>query len=306
MNHKTQLAGVYAAAVTPLTSGLDLDREGLLNLLGFVAGRGCHGVVLMGTTGEGPSLSLQQRISILEVGAAARLEHPGLRLIAGTGTPALEDTAVLNRKAFDLGYDAVLVLPPYYFGTASETGIVDWFKAMVERSVPADGAVLGYHIPGVSGMHLTDTLVERLVDALPNNFVGLKDSSASPEQAANFGARFGAEMTLFNGTDSLLTEALSAGAAGCITALANLASPDLRQVWDAHQRGATDASAQARLVAGRRVVTKYPPAAALLKSILTAEHGFSNWAVMPPLTHLDDRDRALALNAWRGRGQLAA
>src|SRR5215207_6960116 len=107
------LAGVYAAAVTPIreaVSGGDspdstLDLESVPALLTFLAGRGCHGAVLFGTTGEGPSFSPGEREVLMRSASAARATTPGFRLIAGTGTPSLSETIDLTRLAFDLGFD---------------------------------------------------------------------------------------------------------------------------------------------------------------------------------------------------------
>jgi len=80
-------------------------------------------------------------------------------------------------------------------------------------------------------------------------------------------------------------------ASGCITAMANLYSPKLRRVWDAHQAGGDAASpialdAQADLDAARTVMDRYPPAPALIKAVLHAQYGFPLWSVRPPLLPL--------------------
>src|SRR3990172_8323593 len=98
MTTEHPLAGVYAAAVTPLQeadSSLDLDSVPVL--LKFLASRGCHGAVLFGTTGEGPSFSASEREAVLRAASAARAFLPGFRLIAGTGTPSISETIVLTR-----------------------------------------------------------------------------------------------------------------------------------------------------------------------------------------------------------------
>ena len=91
MTSQHPLAGVYAAAVTPLLdSGLDL--ESVPHLLNFLARRGCHGAVLFGTTGEGPSFSPAEREALMRCAGEARDSMSGFRLIVGTGTPSLSET----------------------------------------------------------------------------------------------------------------------------------------------------------------------------------------------------------------------
>ncbi|MFQ5616556.1 MAG: dihydrodipicolinate synthase family protein [Anaerolineales bacterium] len=298
------LAGVYAAAITPLNPDYTLDPGGLVSLLDFLARRGCHGALLLGTTGEGPSFSSAERREIIRAAQGARRLRTDFRILAGTGTPSLEETIALTREAFDLGCDGVLVLPPYYFRNASEDGLFTWFSEVLRKGVPEDGALLGYHIPGVSGVPLSLDLITRLKDAFPHRFAGLKDSSADPDHARVPGERFGDDLLILNGTDRLLTLALEAGAGGCITALANLTSPDLRRVWDAHLAGKTDAVAQASLNTARDVLEKYPPAAPLLKALLARLHDFPRWAVKPPLTLLGKQTEERAALHWRTRGKV--
>ena len=279
------LAGIYAAAVTPLDRNGHPIPKAIPPLLEFLARRGCHGALILGTTGEGPSFSPAERLAIMEAATRVRETVPDFRLFAGTGTPSLTETADLTRAAFDLGYDGVVVLPPYYFRTASEEGLFRWFAALLESAVPADGALFGYHIPQVSGVGFSLDLLARLRDAFPN-FVGIKDSTGDPAHAEALGARFGDDLLVLNGNDRLLSHALANQAGGAITALANLASPFARRVWDAHRRGEADAAAQATLNAARDALEAFPPFAPTVKALLHRLYDFPEWAVRPPLLPL--------------------
>ncbi len=288
-----QLAGIYAAAVTPADAdGLPLPDH-IPALLGFLAERGAHGALLLGTTGEGTSFSPEERLTVMRAAVRVREAHPDFRLLAGTGTPSLSESIALTRAAFDLGYDGVVVLPPYYFRSASDEGLYRWFAALLQAAVPADGALFGYHIPQVSGVGLSLDLLARLRAAFPN-FVGIKDSSGDPDHAAALGARFGDDLLVLNGNDRLLSHALRHHAGGAITALANLASPFLRRVWEAHRAGQPDPAAQAILDAGRTVMEDYPPYGPTLKALLHRLHGFPAWGVRPPLLPLAEEQAAEA------------
>ena len=303
MNHP--LAGVFAAALTPLKADFSPDPDGMLLLLDFLAGRGCHGALLLGTTGEGPSFSLSERRSILESALAFKQQHPEFRLLAGVGMPSQEDTLNLTKQVFDWGYDGVVVLPPYYYRNASEDGLFAWFSGILDKAVPDGGAFFGYHIPGTSGVPLSLDLLARLRDRYPRRFLGIKDSSANLEHALALGERFGDDLFVFNGTDRLLTPALQAGASGCITAMANLVSPDLRLVWDRFREGKADAPAQSRLTDARKVSESFPPAASLIKMLIAEFHGLPSWPVKPPLLPMHPDTAARAKVAWKTRGQIA-
>lgn len=285
------LAGVYAAAVTPLKSDLSPDLNAIPGLLAFLAGRGCHGMLLLGTTGEGPSFSHEERLEVmraaLQVREINRKNHgTTIRLLAGTGTPSLTETISLTRSAFDLGYDGVVVLPPYYYRKASDTGLFQYFKTLISKAVPAGGFLLGYHIPGLAGIGFSPDLLARLKDAFPDQFAGIKDSSHDAEFAGRLGERFGSDLLVLNGTDTYLTLALKAKAEGCITAPANLISPDLRKIWDAFQAAEDVSLIQARVGEIRRILEKVPPLPPVLKALLTKLHGFPPWPVRPPLEAL--------------------
>jgi 4-hydroxy-tetrahydrodipicolinate synthase len=298
MGNTPLFAGVYAAAVTPLKPDLSPDLDGLTHLIQFLAKRGCHGVLLMGTTGEGPSFSINERISVYQTAANARQELPGLDLLAGTGTPSLEDTVFLSKSAFDLGFEGTVVLPPYYFRKASDDGLFDWFSQVLDKSVPSGGALLGYHIPPVSGMSLSLELLSRLKDKYPEKFAGIKDSSGDPEWAHALGARFGKDMLVLNGNDRLFTQAMQSGASGCITAMANLLSPLHRLVWDNFQAGSPDEITQDKLSHAREVLDRYPPMPPLLKVFLSRIHGFAEWKVKPPLMEFDPSQVEIVLSEF--------
>lgn len=291
-----KLSGVYAAAVTPLREDLILDFDSLPGLLSFFAGRGCDGALLLGTTGEGPSFSPGERLSLFRTALQVRQVHPSFRLLAGTGTPSLEETVDLTRAAFEMGLDAVVVLPPYYYRTASDDGLFAWFSQVIQRAVPEGSYLLGYHFPRVSGVPLSIELLARLKDAFPDRFAGIKDSSGDAEHARLLGERFGKDLVVLTGSDDLFSQALEQHASGCITATANLVSPDLALVWQAHQRGETDPQAQGRLKAARAVIERYPPAPPLIKALLRRRFGFPRWVPRPPLLPLtpDIEEQAVA------------
>ena len=289
LNHMTQtsqehpLAGIYSAAVTPINIDFSPDLSGMPVLLAFLAQRGCHGALILGTTGEGPSFSSEQRIAIYKAALQIRQDYPEFRLLAGTGTPSLDETIKLTRAAFDLGYDGVVVLPPYYYRKVDDQGLFQWFSRVIERSVPGGGHFLGYHIPDVSGVPLSIELLARLKDAFLNQFMGIKDSSGNTALAETLGSRFGKDLVVFTGNDRLLSFAIENQAAGCITACANLISPDLRKVWEAFHRGEKDILTQEKINLARQVIERYPPLPSVIKGLLARICSLPQWSVCPPL-----------------------
>jgi len=296
------LAGVYAAAVTPLNSDASLDLDSIPLLLNFLAGRGCHGAMLLGTTGEGPSFSSAERTSILRAALEHRQHLPGFRLLAGTGTPSLSETIDLTKLAFDLGVDAVVVLPPYYFRKATDDGLFNWFNQLITTAIPKDGYLFGYHFPGVAGIGFSLDLLARLKDTFPSQFAGIKDSAHEAGFSEMLGKKFGPDLAVFSGTDSDFLLALQNQAVGSITAPANLLSPELREIYDTFRRAGDASQVQARVAEQRRVLEKFLPFPPMLKALLHRLHALPRWGVKPPLQAIPEEVEVLAS---RELGQIA-
>lgn len=300
MTSSHPLAGVYAAAVTPLDSASKLDLDSVPALMKFLAARGCHGALFFGTTGEGPSFSPAERETLLRTVRAYRNIVPGFRLLAGTGTPSLTETIDLTKLAFELGYDAVVVLPPYYFRKATDEGLFQWFSELINKAVPPDRYLFGYHFPNVAGIGFSVELLARLKDAFPVQFAGIKDSSHDADLARALGEKFGEDLVVLTGTDTYLQLAMQNRAAGCITAPASLISPDLRKVWDLMNEGKDASEAQERVTAQRHILEKYPPFPPTLKALLHRLHGLPRWSVKPPLEEITEEMEEKALQELEG------
>lgn len=277
------LSGVYAAALTPLKADSTPDLESVPDFLAFLAERGCHGALIFGSTGEGPSFSPEERKAVWSVALEIRETHPDFRLLAGTGTPSLQETIDLTKTAFDLGYDGVVVLPPYYFRNASDDGLFLWFERLIQQGVPSYGYLLGYHFPQVAGIGFSMALLKQLKDVFPVQFAGIKDSSHNPALASALGATFGTDLAVFTGTDSYLSIALQNNASGCITAPANLISPGLRAIYDAFTREEDLSKMQSCITEQRLILEKYTPFPSALKALLSKKFAFPRWPVRPPL-----------------------
>ncbi|MFZ1041755.1 MAG: dihydrodipicolinate synthase family protein [Anaerolineales bacterium] len=293
------LSGVYTAAVTPLKSDLSPDLEAVAPFLAFLASRGCHGALIFGTTGEGPSFSAAEREAVWRAALKVREQFPNFKLFAGTGTPSLTETIDLTKLAFNLGFEAVVTLPPYYFRKANDDGLFNWFEQVIHTAVPSDGFLFGYHIPSAAGIGFSIELLSRLKDSFPSQFAGIKDSSHDEGFMQTLGKKFGTDLTVFNGTDSDFTLALQHHAAGCITALANIISPSLREIYDAFIDGKEPSSLQKKVSEQRHVLEKYQPFPPLLKTLLTSLYHQPRWPVRPPLTELAMPDGLDALKKFQ-------
>ncbi len=292
--------GVFAAAVTPLKPDGSLDLENVLPYLDFLANRGCHGALLFGTTGEGPSFSPAERMALGRVAVNIRQLHPDFMLLMGTGTPSLAETIDLTRGAFDLGMQGVVVLPPYFNRKVSDEGLFAWFSEVIRKAVPEDGFLLGYNIPQMTGVSLSLNLLDRLKSTFPDQFPGLKNSWTEAEFAQELGDHFGPDLVVMTGFDNLIQLSLNQYASGCITASATLISPLLRKLWDQANCGQDPSAVQMEINRIRAVMDIYPPVPALIKGLLARWHSFPRWNVCLPLIPVTPEALDSAAEALQG------
>lgn len=282
-----EIKGVISAMLTPFTSDVGpVDYEWLPGYLRFLESGGLHGVLALGTTGEGPSMSIGERERVLDI----LLVHRGdLAVLAGTGCAALTDTIALSNYALDRGADAVLVMPPFYIKGPSETGIISYYRALCD-SLPADARVMLYNIPQVTGVPVTPAVIDGLLESHAGQIYGLKDSSGNWDNSKMLIDRY-PQLKVFTGSDKLISKALSGGAAGAITALSSAFPRVARAVYDAHHGGGDVAAAQERLSALRGLVdpVNTPPA---LKAALAWTSDLPETSVRLPLVALSDAEVA--------------
>jgi len=293
-NHR--LSGIYAAAVTPINPDGSIALDDIPNYLNWLSNRGCHGALILGTTGEGPSFSTQERMNIYKASYRIKEVNPEFRLLAGTGTPSLEETLLLTKTAFDIGFEGAVVLPPYYYHQAAEEGIFQWFQYIINHGVPEDGFLLGYHFPAQSGVPIPINVVSKLKEKYPQQFAGFKDSTGDAEYAVLVGTDLDREILALVGNDKYLSQTLETGGSGCITAMANLFSPNLRNIWENFHSGDDTKSDQDIINLKRNILDDFRPFPPTIKFLLSEIYGFPEWSVKSPLTPLEKENREKLLN----------
>lgn len=282
---ETGLQGVFPAVLTPYGADLAPDGARMARHCLALLAEGCDGLAVLGTTGEANSLSVEERLAILDRLEAAGV--PGARLLPGTGCCAIPDTVRLTRRAVKLGSAAVLMLPPFYYKTVSEDGLFAAYAEVIERVGDSRLRICLYHFPQMSAVPITPGLVERLLARFPGTIVGIKDSSGDLAGMVATTRRF-PELAVFSGSDELLLPLLDAGGAGCITACCNIAAPLALAVINAWRRGdrAAADSSQAKLSEVRQLVATYPMSAALKEIVAERWHDPQWRAIRPPLMPL--------------------
>jgi 4-hydroxy-tetrahydrodipicolinate synthase len=279
--------GVYAAILTPFNANLDPDLGAFVNHGRWLLANGCDGLAPLGTTGEANSLSLKQRMRIIET---TLTKLPIGRCIVGAGSCALADAVQLAREATSAGAAGVLMLPPFYYKAPSEDGLYGFYAAAIERVADPRLRVYLYHFPQLSAVPITPALIRRLKRAFGDTVAGLKDSGGD----WNFSAALLKEFPgfgVFSGSEQYLLNNLCAGGVGTISASVNVTAPLAQPVYRHWQTADAD-TLQAALTAVRVLFQDYPLIAGL-KETMALITGNPAWrAMLPPNVALGPADAA--------------
>lgn len=272
------LRGLLTAILTPFDQNGRLALEHTPGLLDFQRSAGVDGLVVCGTNGEGTSLSVAERKQALE----AAIAHRGdFTIMAGTGAANIADTIELTRHAAEVGADAALVLPPFFFKNPSAAGLANYFRPVLDA---ADLPILLYSIPQMTAVPITNEVLDSLSEH--PNLSGVKDSAGNWERTQEIITRY-PQLKIFAGSDLIAGQSYAGGAAGCISGGANAFPEILAAIRDAHTADPTGEkllAAQERLNILAAITQRYP-LIAVSKSIL-AHRGLPRLGVRPPLVNL--------------------
>lgn len=217
-NHKIE-NGVYAASLTPLHSDLRCHDEALAKHCLQLIERGCKGVVLFGTTGEGPSFSVAERKQALQQVIARGLDPK--KIILGNGSACLQDTVELALAVLENHCLACLIAPPCFFKNVTEEGVIAFYREVIRRVANPNLQIILYHIPQYSGVPLTVNIVKTLCTEFPGIVVGIKESEGNMTLVKEILQTI-PECKVFVGKETLIPLAVKHGASGAICGMANL------------------------------------------------------------------------------------
>ncbi|MXX27648.1 MAG: dihydrodipicolinate synthase family protein [Caldilineaceae bacterium SB0668_bin_21] len=286
------LRGVFAPTLTPILADLSIDIPAYTEFCHRLLQGGCHGLVLFGTNSEATSFSASERMAavdaVIESGVAPD------RLVVGSGSASVVEAAELTRHAVESGCRGVLTLPPFYYPGVSDEGLFRSFAAVLDRVNDERLRMYFYHIPQVSGIPLSPSLLDRLADAYPRQAAGVKDSSGDVVTLMGLHGVAAAHpgFSVFCGTEALLLKNLQGGGGGCISGMANVLPHVIRDLYDnweaddaEERQNRTNWIRDAILESGFNMI-------ASLKVIVGDQTGRPGWSrVRPPLVDLTETEQ---------------
>lgn len=237
------LQGSLVAIVTPMFEDGSLDISSLRALIDFHIAEGTDGIVIVGTTGESPTVDFDEHCLLIET--AVSQVNGRVPVIAGTGANSTKEAIILTQKAKELGADACLLVAPYY-NKPTQEGLYQHFKAVADAvEIPQ----ILYNVPGRTGCDISNDTVLRL--SSHRNIVGIKDATGGIERGTDLLLRVPKDFVVLSGDDATALSLMLLGGKGVITVTGNVAPKLMHEMCEAALKGdvATARAINAKLFA---------------------------------------------------------
>jgi 4-hydroxy-tetrahydrodipicolinate synthase len=216
------LKGTYTAIVTPFKNG-KVDEPSLERVIKSQIKGGVDGIVPVGTTGESPTLSFEEHVSVVQ--RSVEIAAGKIKVMAGTGANSTDEAVYLTKAAEHAGADASLQVAPYY-NKPTQEGLFQHFQTIAKNTkLP----IVLYSIPGRCGIEIAVETVARLAKACPN-IIGIKEAGGAPDRVSQLRAVLGPKFSIFSGDDSLTLPFMAVGADGVVSVASNIIPKEVSEM----------------------------------------------------------------------------
>jgi 4-hydroxy-tetrahydrodipicolinate synthase len=221
--------GTFTALVTPFR-GSAIDFTALRNLIESQIAAGIDGIIAVGTTGESPTLTHDERKEVIR--CAIEAANKRCLVLAGTGSYSTREAIAATEEAEKLGVDGALLVAPYY-NKPSQEGLFRHFSA-IAKSTPL--RLMLYNIPGRCGVDIAAETVARIQGDCPN-VVSIKEAGGNVDRVSELRARLPEAFTVLSGDDGLTLPFLAVGAVGVVSVASNLLPREMCELVGAFVNG---------------------------------------------------------------------
>ncbi len=215
------IKGLYTALVTPFKNG-SVDYETLANLVEFQIRNGVDGISPVGTTGESPTLSMEEHQKVIET--VISVANGRCKILAGSGGNSTEEALLLTQQAKRDGADYSLQVTPYY-NKPTQEGLYRHFATIADK---CDIPIVLYNVPGRSGVAIAPDTIARLVKN--HNIAGVKEAGGSVERVSEILDR--CDVPVLSGDDSLTLPMMAVGACGVVSVASNIVPKEMKLLVD--------------------------------------------------------------------------
>ena len=266
--------GIYAASLSIFNQDLSLDIDSTINHSENLIQAGCHGCVLLGSTGQAQLISSREKKKLIE-----KLHNNKFKdyFMIGTGNNALNENIEIMKHSIDNGINRFLLMPPAYYKYDDE-GAYSFFANVVQK-VPESKIIL-YNFEKLSGYKFNVQIVEKLAKDFPQQIVGVKDSTYNLYEVLKI-----PNFLIFPGSETKLLKGLELGNSGIISAICNVTASLARKVYDDFNNKKTQTFNE-KLCAIRKVFDNY--------NLISGLHSFMSFEnekykrILPPLSLLSE------------------
>ena len=220
--------GTYTALVTPFRHG-QVDVKAFEALIERQVAAGIEGIVPVGTTGESPTLNMQEHVRVIEL--AVQFARKRTKVVAGTGSNSTAEAIELSTGAQQAKADALLLVAPYY-NKPSPEGMYQHFRAIAQA---VDLPIMLYSVPGRCGVEITVETVGRLAKDCPT-IRAIKEAGGKPERVDEIRKVVPAGFEILSGDDGMTVEFMKRGALGVVSVASNLMPAEVKGLVDAAAR----------------------------------------------------------------------
>jgi 4-hydroxy-tetrahydrodipicolinate synthase len=288
---KLPLKGIIPPMITPLTEDGKLDKKGLTNLIDHLITGGVHGIFLLGTNGEAPSLCYELRKELIT--ESCKLVTKRIPVLVGITDTSFDGSIEIAEHAKEAGADAVVIAPPYYM-PISQSEMVEYLEELVPK-LPLP--FIMYNMPSCTKMHLTLDTIKRSKEL---GAIGIKDSSGDVGYFYALIEEFKNDpnFSLITGTEMFLPETIMYGGDGAVAGGANFFPRLFVDLYDASVANDTETIARLREKVLKLYDTIYDTGEFVsrfikgTKSALKALGVCEDYMAMP-LRNFDDENRAI-------------
>ncbi|MDK2954490.1 4-hydroxy-tetrahydrodipicolinate synthase [Kosmotoga sp. DU53] len=290
--------GAASAVITPF-KGNEIDYDSFDKFLKFQLDSGINGLIVLGTTGEAPTVTSEERREIISF--AVKKVGGRVPVIIGTGSNSTAHSIELSQEAFELGADGVLVVTPYY-NKPTQEGLYRHYEA-IAKSVP--GPVIIYNVPGRTGINIIPETVLRCAQI--ENIVGIKEASgnqAQVDELLRLKAKVRPEFKVWSGNDDQAFHLVCSGGDGVISVLSNVAPSQTVEMIAAALDGDLEKAREIHLKLFPLMKALFIETNPIPVKFATHLLGFGSGTLRLPLTEASERTREVVKKAMQDCGVL--
>ena len=284
----SSIKGIYAASMSIFKEDFSLNLEQTKKHAENLIDKGCHGVVILGSTGQAQLISVKEKMELIEHLSNSSQKN---NFIIGTGNNSLTETINMMKHSKENGFNLFLLMPPAYYQYGDE-GAYIYYSKIIDK-VP-DCKIILYNFEKLCGYAFSIDVVERLAKDFPNQIVGVKDSTYNLYEKLKIN-----NFLIFLGSETKLLKGLELGCNGIISAVCNVTAPIARKVYDDFINKKPQ-TVNKKLCAIRKAFDKYNLISALHSFKLNENSVYNN--LLPPLMLLNEKDHRQLLSELKSLG----